>query len=437
MEDRFLTYISEHHLFRKKDKLIVGISGGADSVALVHLLINSGHIIEFAHCNFELRGDNADADALFVQKLAERNNIKCHIKCFDTNTYAKKHKISIQMAARDLRYAWFETLRIERNAKYIAIAHHLNDDVETFFINLIRGTGIKGLLGINKSINKIVRPLLFAKRKEIDHYILEHQLKFRIDKSNESTKYLRNKIRHQLLPLIKEINPNITDTITKESNTLSGVFQIYHQEMEKIRDNLLIEKENYYQIELDILRTLKPIQPYLYELLKPFGFSTVTDIITALGEQSGKQFFSNTHRILIDRKYMLISLLNDSNVALSVAINMDDKEMQTPTHMTFDIQNIGPINKMKDTAQLDYDKLIFPLSLRRWEKGDKFIPLGMQSFKKLSDFFIDQKLSLIQKEQVWVLCSEENVVWIVDHRIDERYKVSPQTKKMYIAHFLE
>ena len=437
MKDRFLTYILEYHLFNQKDKLIVGISGGADSITLAHLLINSGNTVEFAHCNFKLRGDDADADALFVQKLAERNNVKCHIKCFDTNTYAKQHKISIQMAARDLRYAWFETLRIERNAKYIAIAHHLNDDVETFFINLIRGTGIKGLLGINKSRNKIVRPLLFAKRKEIDNYIIEHQLKFREDQSNESTKYLRNKIRHQLLPLIKEMNPNITETIAKESNTLSGVFQIYHQEMEKIRENLLIEKENYYKIELDALRTLNPIQPYLYELLKPFGFSTITDIVTTLGEQSGQQFFSNTHRIVIDRKYMLISLLNDSTVVRSVAINMNDKEIQIPIHMAFYIQDIGSINKMQDTAQLDYDKLIFPLSLRRWEKGDKFIPLGMQSFKKLSDFFIDQKFSLIQKEQVWILCSEENVVWIVGHRIDERYKVSTQTKKMYIAHLLE
>lgn len=438
MKNRFLTYISDNQLFNKKDKLIVGISGGVDSVVLAHLLINSGHIVEFAHCNFKLRGEDADADALFVQELAAQHNIACHVKCFDTYSYAKQHKISIQMAARDLRYAWFEQLRKERNAQYIVIAHHLNDDVETFFINLIRGTGIKGLLGINKSNNKIVRPLLFAKREEIEGYIKDHQLKYRIDKSNESTQYVRNKIRHELIPLIKKMNPNITETIAKERNILSGVFQIYQNEVEQIKKGLLTEKEQYYQIELKALSKLNPIQPYLYELLKPFGFSVVDPIVEALDGQSGKQFFSDSHRVIIDRKYMLISsLAQEGEVLSSVLIQRNDRELNVPIHMEFSTQDVLSINNLKHIAQLDYDKLIFPLRLRRWKQGDRFVPLGMKAFKKLSDYFIDQKLSLMQKEQLWLLCSEEDIVWIVGDRIDERYKVSAQTKKMYIAHLLE
>lgn len=432
MKNKVQNFIVEKSLFSREDKLILGISGGADSVCLMHILLALGYRFDLAHCNFNLRGKESDEDEVFVQELAKKHQLKLHVKQFDTEGYAAENKISTQMAARDLRYAWFNHLLLTKNAKYIAIAHHENDDIETFFINLIRGSGLKGLLGISEKTNSIVRPLMAITRDEIESYLDENKLRYRDDSSNSSVKYLRNKIRHELMPLLAEMNPSIQQTISEEMRILEGVSQVYSCKIEEVRKDLMQEKNGIVQFETSDLLALKPLHNYLYELLSPYGFVTIDAIAKALKGQSGKQFFSNTHQLLVDREFIFISELD---VKKNVSITIEDmtKEIKHPIQLNFSKTDNLEWIKNKNIAQLDYDKLQFPLTLRKWKKGDKFMPLGMQTFKKLSDFFIDNKFSILDKNKQWLLCSNKDIAWVVGHRIDERYKLQSKTKKVYIA----
>jgi len=432
MKNKVQNFILEKSLFSREDKLILGISGGADSVCLMHILLALGYRFDLAHCNFNLRGKETDEDEVFVQELAKKHQLKLHVKQFDTEGYAAENKISTQMAARDLRYAWFNHLLLTKNAKYIAIAHHENDDIETFFINLIRGSGLKGLLGISEKTNSIVRPLMAITRDEIESYLDENKLRYRDDSSNSSVKYLRNKIRHELMPLLAEMNPSIQQTISEEMRILEGVSQVYSCKIEEVRKDLMQEKNGIVQFETSDLLALKPLHNYLYELLSPYGFVTIDAIAKALKGQSGKQFFSNTHQLLVDREFIFISEL-DVKKNESITIEEMTKEIKHPIQLNFSKTDNLEWIKNKNIAQLDYDKLQFPLTLRKWKKGDKFMPLGMQTFKKLSDFFIDNKFSILDKNKQWLLCSNNDIVWVVGHRIDERYKLQSKTKKVYIA----
>lgn len=435
MEAAVQHLINKHNLFLKEDRLILGISGGADSVCLMHILLGLGYNFELAHCNFNLRGDESNNDELFVKTLAEKHNLKLHIKSFDTLTYAKSKKISTQMAARELRYNWFQDLLITSNANYIAIAHHANDDVETFFINMLRGTGIKGMLGIKSKNNKVVRPLLLISREDIEQYLQENAFEFREDSSNQSVKYLRNKIRHQLLPLLKEINPSIEETVKNEMEILSGVNEIYENHIFDQKNKLFIEENGVLKIEIEKVLNLNPLQNYIFELLSPFGFSEVESIAKSLhSKESGKLFFSKTHQLNIDRDFIFISKIEGENLEFKILENQES--IETPIFMSLTKSN--DINIFPDLSEikLDYEKLKFPLVLRKWKKGDRFIPLGMKSFKKLSDFFIDNKFSILEKQQQWLLCSGDDIVWVVGRRIDERYKVQSNTKKVYIAQLL-
>lgn len=432
MKNKVQNFIVEKSLFSREDKLILGISGGADSVCLMHILLALGYRFDLAHCNFNLRGKESDEDEVFVQELAKKHQLKLHVKQFDTEGYAAENKISTQMAARDLRYAWFNHLLLTKNAKYIAIAHHENDDIETFFINLIRGSGLKGLLGISEKTNSIVRPLMAITRDEIESYLDENKLRYRDDSSNSSVKYLRNKIRHELMPLLAEMNPSIQQTISEEMRILEGVSQVYSCKIEEVRKDLMQEKNGIVQFETSDLLALKPLHNYLYELLSPYGFVTIDAIAKALKGQSGKQFFSNNHQLLVDREFIFISEL-DVKKNESITIEEMTKEIKHPIQLNFSKTDNLEWIKNKNIAQLDYDKLQFPLTLRKWKKGDKFMPLGMQTFKKLSDFFIDNKFSILDKNKQWLLCSNNDIVWVVGHRIDERYKLQSKTKKVYIA----
>jgi len=432
MKNKVQNFIVEKSLFSREDKLILGISGGADSVCLMHILLALGYRFDLAHCNFNLRGKESDEDEVFVQELAKKHQLKLHVKQFDAEGYAAENKISTQMAARDLRYAWFNHLLLTKNAKYIAIAHHENDDIETFFINLIRGSGLKGLLGISEKTNSIVRPLMAITRDEIESYLDENKLRYRDDSSNSSVKYLRNKIRHELMPLLAEMNPSIQQTISEEMRILEGVSQVYSCKIEEVRKDLMQEKNGIVQFETSDLLALKPLHNYLYELLSPYGFVTIDAIAKALKGQSGKQFFSNTHQLLVDREFIFISEL-DVKKNESITIEEMTKEIKHPIQLNFSKTDNLEWIKNKNIAQLDYDKLQFPLTLRKWKKGDKFMPLGMQTFKKLSDFFIDNKFSILDKNKQWLLCSNNDIVWVVGHRIDERYKLQSKTKKVYIA----
>ena len=431
MKNKVQQFITEKSLFTREDKLILGISGGADSVCLMHVFLELGYSFELAHCNFNLREEESDADEYFVKDLAKEYQLKIHVKQFDTLAYAAENKISTQMAARDLRYAWFEKLRIKSSAKYLAIAHHANDDVETFFINLVRGSGLKGFLGIKEKNNAIVRPLLSVSRLEIEQYLKDRGLVFREDSSNASVKYLRNKIRHELIPLLAQMNPSIQQTVKDEMRILDGVAQIYAAKVEEVRKDLTQEKNGIVQLEISALLALKPLHSYLYELLSAYGFYAVEAISKALQGQSGKQFFSSTHQLVVDRENIFISLLNKENEVFEIA----EKTISLvhPLVINFKVMADKTIIYDNNIAQLDVDKLKFPLTLRKWKQGDKFIPLGMKKFKKLSDFFIDSKFSIIDKQEQWLLCSGVDIVWVLGCRIDERYKLESNTKKVYIA----
>lgn len=431
MKNKVQQFISEKSLFIREEKLILGISGGADSVCLMHVFLELGYSFELAHCNFNLRGEESDADECFVKDLAKEHQLKVHIKQFDTLVYAAENKISTQMAARDLRYAWFEKLRIKSNAKYLVIAHHANDDVETFFINLVRGSGLKGFLGIKEKNNAIVRPLLSVSRLEIEQYLKDRGLVFREDSSNASVKYLRNKIRHELIPLLAQMNPSIQQTVKDEMRILDDVAHIYASKVEEVRKDLTQEKNGIVQLEISALLALNPLHSYLYELLSAYGFYTVEAISKALQGQSGKQFFSSTHQLVVDRENIFISLLNKENEVFE--ITEKTISLVYPLEINFKVMADKTIIYDNNIAQLDVEKLKFPLTLRKWKEGDKFMPLGMKKFKKLSDFFIDSKFSIIDKQEQWLLCSGVDIVWVLGCRIDERYKLESNTKKVYIA----
>ena len=431
MKNKVQQFITEKSLFKREDKLILGISGGADSVCLMHVFLELGYSFELAHCNFNLRGEESDADEYFVKDLAKEHQLKIHVKQFDTLVYAAENKISTQMAARDLRYAWFEKLRIKSSAKYLAIAHHANDDVETFFINLVRGSGLKGFLGIKEKNNAIVRPLLSVSRLEIEQYLKDRGLVFREDSSNASVKYLRNKIRHELIPLLAQMNPSIQQTVKDEMRILDGVAQIYASKVEEVRKDLTQEKNGIVQLEISALLALNPLHSYLYELLSAYGFYAVEAISKALQGQSGKQFFSSTHQLVVDRENIFISLLNKENEIFE--ITEKTISLVHPLVINFKVIADKTIIYDNNIAQLDVEKLKFPLTLRKWKEGDKFMPLGMKKFKKLSDFFIDSKFSIIDKQEQWLLCSGVDIVWVLGCRIDERYKLESNTKKVYIA----
>ena len=431
MKNKVQQFITEKSLFIREDKLILGISGGADSVCLMHVFLELGYSFELAHCNFNLRGEESDADENFVQELAKKYQLKIHVKQFDTLAYAAENKISTQMAARDLRYAWFEKLQIKLNAKYLAIAHHANDDVETFFINLVRGSGLKGFLGIKEKNNLIVRPLLVVSRLEIEQYLKERDIVYREDSSNASVKYLRNKIRHELMPLLAQMNPSIQETVKDEMRILEGVAQIYASKIEEVRKDLTQEKNGIVQLEISALLALKPLHIYLYELLSAYGFYSVEAISKALQGQSGKQFFSSTHQLVVDRENIFISILNKENEVFE--ITEKTTSLVHPQVINFKVMADKTIIYDNNIAQFDVEKLKFPLTLRKWKEGDKFMPLGMKKFKKLSDFFIDNKFSIIDKQEQWLLCSGVDIVWVLGCRIDERYKLESNTKKVYIA----
>lgn len=435
MINRIKEYITNKDLFSKDSRLLLAISGGADSVFLFFILKELGFKFEIAHCNFNLRAEESDQDELFVKALASQHRVKCHTKSFKTKQYANKQKISIQMAARGLRYKWFDKLLSTHNLDFVITAHHQDDNIETFFVNLIRGAGINGLSGMKSKNKKIIRPLLQITRNEIEDYLNQEGIKYRNDSSNLHMKYLRNKIRHKLIPLLKEMNPNINQTIVDEMSFLKNTKKVFQQKVDLIRRQLLIhEKEDVYKLNISELMKLDQLEIFLFEILNPFGFSQISQIIKAMHCQAGKQFLSKDFHLIIDREYIIISFLRKEEGEKVLDI---ETEIDTPLSMRFATSFDVSIDNNENIAKLDFNKLSFPLKLRRWKHGDRFKPLGMRTFKKVSDFFIDNKYSLLDKKKQWILCSEDSIVWIVGDRIDDRYKIDTNTKKVYIAELLK
>lgn len=435
MLERFKNFIEERGLFSRTDKVVLAVSGGVDSIVMCDLFHKASFSFAIAHCNFQLRKQESDGDEQFVKNLAIFYNVPFFVNRFDTDKYAQKKNISVQMAARDLRYHWFKELIEKHSIPHLATAHHQDDVAETFFINLIRGSGISGLHGISEKRDYIIRPLLFASKDEISEYAKKRDLKYREDSSNLCDKYTRNKIRHHVIPIFKEINPNALNSIISTIERLKEVESVFKETIDIAKKKLVLYDKNQTKISIVELKKLQPIHTYIFELLKEFGFnaSTINSIESSLDSESGKVFYSPTHKLIKDRNQLIITnyQLPTTNWELSIKDNIT--EIEDPIPLKFELAHNTNfiIPKSNCIACLDYDSLKFPLTLRRWKQGDSFNPLGMKGKKKLSDFFIDKKISLADKENTWVLCSADAIVWVVGYRIDEGFKVKEGTKQIY------
>ena len=434
MKKKVIKYILENDLFKTDDKILLAISGGADSTAMLCFLIEYGVKFELAHANFNLRGQESLNDELFVRKLSKKYALKFHLKKFNTIAYSKRNNISLQMAARKLRYDWFKKLIKTINFDYIITAHNQDDLIETFLINLLRGSGIKGLSSIPVKNEKIIRPFLAVTRFEIEDYLKQKNQLYRTDSSNSETKYIRNKIRHNIIPSLMEINPSVKKNIISQISILRETSKIFESQMKMVKKKIILKQNDCFFISKDKIMKLSPLNTYLYEILSDFGFKQINQIIKALNF-SGKRFFTNKYELIIDRKDIIIKKRN-INSDKSIKIAESALEINSPLPMRFSIKHSNKYNKSNNFAHIDFEKLSFPLSLRKWIPGDKFQPLGMKNFMKISDFYINNKLSQFEKEETWLLCSDTDIVWVVGYRIDERFKVTLNTKKLYIAELL-
>ena len=417
-------FIEEKKLFNLQNKILVALSGGADSVALLRVLQSLGYICECAHCNFHLRGLESDRDETFVRQLCEKQRILLHVTHFDTSAYAKDHHLSIEMAARELRYEWFEHIRKEIGASVIAVAHHRDDSVETFLLNLMRGAGINGLRGIPVKNGKIVRPLLSVSREDILDYLQAIHQEYVTDSTNLEDEYMRNKIRLNILPAMKEVNPSIMETIQETTFRFSEISNIYQQDRtEAIAHKVTSTSPELFRISLvDVLDDVAPLS-LLHEILFPKGFngSQIQDIYRTLSSsQSGKRFFSAEWEVLRDREYIWIKKKTPTQ---SIPEIMMEEIERTPSFV---------IPRDKHIACLDADKINRPLTIRKWERGDKFVPLGMNGKKNVSDYLTDKKYSLFQKENQYVVCCGEDIVWLVNERTDHRFRITDNTQRIML-----
>jgi len=425
---RIQHFIEENNLFAIKDKVLVALSGGADSVALLRVIISLGYTCECAHCNFHLRGEESNRDEEFVRSLCKELHIPLHIKHFETDSYAKEKHISIEMAARELRYAWFEELRKGIGASVIAVAHHRDDSVETFLLNLIRGTGINGLKGIQAKNGFIARPLLEISREDILNYLDYLKQDYVTDSTNLQDEYMRNKIRLNLLPIMKDMNPSIMESIQDTAQKLADVANIYNKNRKEILRISIQQNNKEYILPIQtILNDLAPLT-LLHEWLGKYKFnsSQIKDIYQCLKqEQSGKRFISNGWELLRDRELLILRQKEETENAPKISIE------------TVETDNGFALKKDKHIACLDADKVVLPLEVRKWKKGDKFIPYGMKGQKKVSDYLTDKKFSLFQKEKQYVACSEGKIIWLVGERSDDRFKITEKTKRALILKIQE
>lgn len=432
MRNNFKTHINQQLQFLEKSKLIIAISGGLDSVVLAHLCHELKLNFALAHCNFNLRGEESNTDEDFVLDLGEQLDVEVFIQNFDTQAYADEYKCSIQMAARELRYDWFAELAEQLQFDYILTAHHADDNLETFLINFTRGTGLNGLTGIPIINDNIVRPLLPFTRDVIEAYAKENNMMWREDSSNVSRKYLRNKLRHQVVPILKEINPQLLDSFKNTLKNLNDTADIVDESLNAVAKRAITKIDDT-GITYNISEFKKVNNPkaYLFEMFKDYGFTEWNDVVGLLDAESGKQVLSNSHRLIKHREHLILADLCDSEQSEeSLLIKETDKSMETPIGILFLDEADAVIGNSKTTIHVDRNKVVFPLELRPWKEGDYFYPIGMKGKKKISKYLKDEKLSLVEKENTWVLTSENRVLWVIGKRPDERYKVINETKQI-------
>lgn len=434
---QFVHNIKTDDLFKKTDKLLIAVSGGVDSVVLCDLCFHAGFNFEIAHCNFQLRGVDSEADEKFVIELASKYKVKHHVVKFDTEKFAADNKQNIQLAARNLRYSWFNEI-ISKNSAItnILTAHHADDNLETILMNFFKGTGINGLKGIQSNHagigGKIVRPLLFANKSELVDYAQSNNCSWREDVSNESDKYTRNFFRNQIIPLIENVIPEAKTNVQNNIKRFNEISVIYDNAISAIKSKLLESKGN--EIHFPVLKLIKhdAFETILFEIIKPYNFtsSQLKDAVNLLQADSGKYVMSSSHRILKNRNWLIISPNESQNESVFI-IESDTKIVHFGSNK-LSIENISSTQFSNDSALalLDLKNIEFPLMLRKWKQGDYFYPLGMLKKKKLSRFFIDIKLSLLEKENTWVVESNKKIIWVVGKRIDNRFKISDTTESV-------
>ena len=423
MLEQFRKYIESHHLINKGDRILVALSGGVDSMVLAELLRKEGYDIAFAHCNFHLRGKESDDDERFVREYSKRVGVKLFVKQFDTLDYVENNKVSVEMAAREMRYAWFDDV-IGAGGYKLALAHHADDQIETFFINLLRGSGIKGLKAMQPRNGMYIRPLLWASREEIKQFAIENGIQWREDSTNNDTVYLRNKIRHDLMPVFDSIKPEAREKILESVNHLASENQLYRE----------LLKEKLSQIETidgvfhSIPKRHFDLQ-FLFEWIRDFGFSysQCESIFSSLDSEPGKEFYSAEYQLVIEKDTIEIFPIELTDNLLTPGLSYSKFEKSDGFNLVKDNPNI---------AQLDFDKLKFPLTVRHWWHGDRFHPLGLKGTKLVSDFFNDNGFTTYQKRHTQIITDAEGeIVWIVGHRIDDRYKITEKTKTVYQINF--
>lgn len=445
-------YIEEHKLLCHNDLILLAVSGGIDSMVMLHLFQRLYYRFAVAHCNFHLRGNESDGDEQFVREYCQKNTIEIHVTNFDTKTYASEHGVSIEVAARELRYAYFDKLCKQHGYNKIAVAHNLNDSAETLLLNLTRGTGIRGLCGIQPVNGKIIRPLLFASRSQIETYAAKQNLNFRVDSTNSDTTYRRNYIRHKVLPIIREINPSIDRTIAQTAQRLSQATILIEQGLNALSQQVTTYRNNELIFSVDTLQQSGCATLFLVETLAQYGFSAqqalqVADLLKAT---SGKRIESQNHVVIRNRdelvmvpKKILHETTNSENADTQndseIKIDAGTISIQQPIGLTFEYQPISKVSLKPNPniAYIDADKLTYPLTLRPWRPGDRFVPFGMKNHKKISDFLINNKIPLHYKSSIYVLTSGKQIVWLVGHRLDNRFKIEKTTCNVLIINKID
>lgn len=432
---QFIDHVLQQQLFEASHHVLLAVSGGKDSVLMAQLFKQAGFNFSIAHCNFNLRPEEAQRDELFVKLLAEEMQVPFHLIRFDTKGFAEKHKISTQMAARQLRYDWFENVRKAHDYACVAVAHHQNDAIETVLLNLVRGTGIRGMHGILPKRGYLVRPLLFLSRQEIDQLVEENGVPYVEDSSNLSSKYARNKLRLEVIPHLREINPKLEQTFAENIARFAETEELLQQTVLQTRKQLLKAEGNAFSLPIKGVRALKPQKLLCFELLRPFNFSAVVvdEILLSLSKQSGTSFYSHTHQLIIDRERLLITPLLNTSGQVFYLHGQGNLDLDFGQKIKLGFAEDSAFGTEKNFAHVDASLLIFPLIVRYRQDGDKFMPLGMKTLKKLSDFLVDEKVPLPQKKKVPLLINGNGeMIWVAGLRQDERYKVRATTKKVAI-----
>jgi tRNA(Ile)-lysidine synthase len=435
MYERFIEYSKQNRLFIPESNILLAVSGGIDSMVMASLFRMAAVRHSIAHCNFSLRGKESDGDEEFVKDYADRHGLPFFTVRFDTMGYAASSRISIQMAARELRYNWFEELCDNHGFDAVAVAHNLNDNAETALLNLIRGTGLSGLTGMRQHHRNIIRPLLFAARSEIAAFAAVQEIKFREDSSNAEIKYTRNRIRHKIIPEIQKVNPYFLSSFADTMDHLRSSSEIIEKYIDDLHTKLFRPVRDSIEADVPELRSLHPLAPHIFELFRRYGISSnqADEVISLLDASTGKQVYTATHRLLMDRGKIIITARETESPSVYQFASVDEMRISGLfSNLRITAPADEPLPQSDLTACLDLGLLTFPLTVRPWEPGDRFMPLGMSHMKKISDFLIDLKVPVSSKEKVLLLLSGDDIIWVMGYRIDNRFRVTDHTGQILI-----